>query len=131
MCIRDRNKFLTKHLDVWCSASAAYFNLQRLKPCEDKTLKVDQFDGEPCIIGLDLASKIDMCAQVKLFKRNIEGIYHYYCFPTFYIPEETANDPTKKMYLSWSRGGLLTITPGNITDYDLSLIHISAPTRPY
>ena len=109
-----QNNFKTKHLNIWCSAKSAFFNLQDLAKCADPTLDPADFDGEECVIGLDLASKIDIAAKAKLF--HLDG--HYYAFTELYIPEETANDPANKMYHAWAHDGRLTLTPGSMIDYD-------------
>lgn len=113
-----QNNFKTKHLNIWCSSSAAYFNMQGLELCADTSLSIEQFSGDQCFISVDLSSKVDMAAQVILFPRSIDGTMHYYAFPRFYVPEDAANDPANKMYLAWQNAGLLTVTPGSMTDYD-------------
>lgn len=109
-----QNNFKTKHLNIWCSAKSAYYNLQELAKCADPKLDELDFAGEECIIGLDLASKVDIAAKAKLFLRD----GHYYAFMRLYIPEDTANDPRNKMYLAWSHDKYLAITPGSMIDYD-------------
>jgi phage terminase large subunit-like protein len=113
-----QNNFKTKHLNIWCSSSAAYFNMQSLEACIDTTLDIEDFRGEECIIALDLASKIDIAGLVSVFKRETGGIDHYYAFCKAYLPDETAYDPKQKQYQGWANSGLLTITSGNIIDYE-------------
>src|SRR5581483_9348202 len=64
------------------------------------------------------SSKLDIAARVKLFKRRVKGADHYYLFPTFYIPEDTLNDPSKRAYRDWVSAGHLIATTGNVIDYD-------------
>lgn len=113
-----QNNFKTKHLNIWCSSSAAYFNMQGLEGCIDPTLDINDFAGEECIVPLDLASKVDMAGLIAMFRREIDGLYHYYAFPRFYLPDETAYDPKNKQYQAWANGELLTVTSGNIIDYE-------------
>ncbi|MDW1293825.1 terminase TerL endonuclease subunit, partial [Klebsiella pneumoniae] len=47
--------FKTKHLNIWVAARAAYFNLLSWRKCEDETLTIEQFEGQPCILSFDLA----------------------------------------------------------------------------
>ncbi|MCV5403113.1 terminase large subunit, partial [Escherichia coli] len=54
---RLANVFKTKHLNIWVSARSAYFNLVSWKSCEDKSLTLEQFEGQPCILAFDLARK--------------------------------------------------------------------------
>lgn len=113
-----QNNFKTKHLNIWCSASAAYFNMVALEKCIDKTLDIEDFANQDCISAVDLSSKIDIAGLITLFRREINGLWHYYAFPSFYLPEDTAYDPKNKQYQGWSNSGFITLTPGEIIDYD-------------
>jgi len=113
------NNFLTKRLNVWCNAEAAWMDLRAWDKCADPTLDEKDFAADPLWVGVDLASKIDMNAVVRLYKRVIDGETHVYCFPQFYLPEQAVEDGTNSQYSGWLRRGLLTATPGNIIDMDL------------
>lgn len=115
---RKQSTFKTKHLNVWVTAAAPYFNAERWKRLADDELDPSQFHGEPCWVGLDLGSKIDLCNQVKVFRREVDGALHYYTFCRSYLPEERATDPALKHYQDWSAREHLTVTPGAMTDYD-------------
>ena len=54
--------------------------------CADESLDESDFDGEPCWLGLDLASTSDMTAKVKIFQRKIDGSSHYYLFGDYWLP---------------------------------------------
>ena len=58
----------------WISAMRAWDR------CADPDLTIERFAGEPCYIGLDLASKTDMAARVAIFPKVIDGQAHYYLF---------------------------------------------------
>jgi phage terminase large subunit-like protein len=108
------NNFLIKHLCVWVSADTAWMDMRAWDACADPALSLDQFDGEPCIVALDLASKVDIAAMVMLFERD--GMY--YLFGRYYLPESAAEDSTNSQYSGWVRSGRLITTPGNIIDFD-------------
>lgn len=112
------NNFLTKRLNVWVNADTAWMNMRAWDACADRTLDRDDFQGERCWTGLDLASKVDIAAKMQLFKRDLDGTEHYYAFGQYYLPEEAAEDGRNSQYSGWSRQGLLTLTPGNVTDYE-------------
>ena len=63
--------FKTKHLDIWVNADHAWMDMQRWAKCEDPSLKESDFAARSCILGLDLASKLDLLAKIKLFWRDI------------------------------------------------------------
>ena len=90
---RFTNRFKTKHLNIWVTAKSAFFNMEKWKECEDKTLTLEQFEGESCYLPLDLASKIDLVAMGRLFTRMLDGKRHYYSIaPRFWVPEDTVSN---------------------------------------
>lgn len=109
-----QNNFLTKHLNVWVNADSAWLDMAKLQRCADPELAIDDFLGERCYGGLDLASKLDIASRGELFVR--EG--HFYWFDRHYLPEETIETSTNSQYEGWARDGFLIETPGNVIDYD-------------
>lgn len=115
---RHQNSFKTKHLNIWISSRSAYFNMDHWQRQADLNLKPMGGEEEDCFAAVDLASKIDMTAYVRIYRRLVDGVHHYFIIaPRFYLPEETANDPDKKHYHAWIDGAHLTATDGNIIDY--------------
>lgn len=111
------NNFLTKHLNVWVNADTAWMDMQAWERCEERSLTLADFDASECIAGLDLASKVDVAANVRVFRREIDGEDHFWVFPRFYVPEEAASSGANSHYAGWARGGHMTLTPGNVTDF--------------
>ncbi|ALZ84503.1 terminase [Pseudomonas oryzihabitans] len=119
---RFTNTFKTKHLNLWVSAKAGFFNVENWKACEDRSLTLEQFEGQECILGFDLARKLDMNSMARLFWRVIDGRIHYYSVaPGFWVPEDTAfNDDNRRMaerFQAWINTGHLQVTPGAEIDY--------------
>lgn len=119
---RFANRFKTKHLNIWVSAKTAYFNMENWKACEDLTLSEDLFEGQECVLGFDLARKLDLNSKVRLFWRDIDGKRHYYCVsPQFWVPEDTVfnteNRRLAERYQKWVNRGELTATEGAEVDY--------------
>ena len=112
------NNFLTKRLNVWCNAEAAWMNMMEWDKCADPKLKESDFTADMCWIGVDLASKIDMNAVVRLYKRVIDDETHVFCFPSFYLPEQAIEDGANSQYDGWKRRDLLIATEGEIIDMD-------------
>jgi phage terminase large subunit-like protein len=115
---RKQNVFLTKHLNIWVGASVAWMNMQSWNALADASLNPTEFLGLPCYAAVDLASKLDLTARVKVFKKLIAGKDHYYVFGQYYLPEERASEPELQHYQKWVHDGHLTTTPGNVIDYD-------------
>ena len=113
-----QSAFRRKHLNQWMGAHTTWANMDLLKKCVDTSLNIEDFKGMECIIPVDLASKIDIAATLKVFTEVIEGRRHYTAFCRFYIPEETALETTNNHYQKWISDGWLTATDGNEIDFN-------------
>lgn len=120
--------FLTKRLNVRVGAGSAYFNMLAWgERCKDASLKIEDFYGESCTITLDLASKRDLADKVYVFNRGPL----YIVFAKHYLPEDAVQRgmPNYDFYRGWQKAGLLTVTDGNRTNYDLIEEDIAADLR--
>jgi phage terminase large subunit-like protein len=108
-----QNNFLTKRLSVWVNADTAFFNMAALAKCADPNLRPEDFSGERCWIGIDLASRRDMAPMIQLFRRD----GHVYAFGHYYLPESEMEESDNAQYSGWAKQGLITLTPGNIIDF--------------
>lgn len=108
----SQNNFKTKHLNVWCSASAAWMDSNAWAACEDTGLDLADFEGCPCWIGLDLAAKNDITAKVRLFPYK-DG---FAVFAEYYLPKVSIEKATNSQYSGWEIEGRLTATDGAMTD---------------
>lgn len=115
---REQVKFKTKHLNVWVTAAAPYFNIEKWNQLADPSLNIDAFRFQACFVGLDLASKLDIASKVIVFPKEEGGQTHYYVFGTHYLPRAQAEKPENKDYFAWGEDKHLVLTPGDITDYD-------------
>ncbi|MEX3787321.1 terminase large subunit [Paraburkholderia sp. BR14374] len=122
------NNFKTKHLNEWVNADTAWMDMRAWDRCSDAALDLDTFAGQPCWIGLDLASKTDIAALMLLFTHpEIEG--GYTIFGRYYLPEDTVMATSNSQYAGWMRNGRLTVTPGNVIDFgwiEADLIEMSS-----
>lgn len=113
-----QNSFKRKHLNVWVGAHTAWLNMERVKKCADPGMEASEFKGDDLIIPLDLASRIDITAKLKVFSRVVRGKVHYYSFSNFYLPEETILLPENSHYQRWFNDGYLISTEGNEIDFN-------------
>ena len=124
---RKAGVFKTKHLNLWVSAKAAYFDVEAWRKCADPeipqnprdVLKLEWLRGRRAIVGLDLASKVDIAAVEVLIlpigeKATVEDPFIRFGF--YFLPEDTVADVPH--YQGWDSLGLLEVTSGNIVDYD-------------
>ncbi|MFZ6813739.1 terminase large subunit [Undibacterium sp. Rencai35W] len=110
------NNFKTKHLNEWVNADTAWMDMRAWDRCADPALNLDNFAGQPCWIGLDLASKTDIAALVLVFAHpDIAG--GFAVFGRYYLPEDTVMATGNSQYPGWMRTGRLTVTPGNVIDF--------------
>lgn len=111
------NNFKTKHLDVWCNADVGWMDMKAWDACVDESLDESDFDGEPCWLGLDLASTSDMTAKVKIFQRKIDGSSHYYLFGDYWLPRTAIERGVNSQYQGWEYLGYLHVCEGPVTDF--------------
>lgn len=105
-----QNAFRTKHLNQWVGARTAWMNMlawQRQK----RSFSLEDFAGCRAWVGCDLASKLDVAAAVVLVERGGE----LFCIPRFYVPESVLQE--NERYANFVLEGVMTATPGEITDY--------------
>jgi len=103
----------TRHLNIWIGADEALFSMRAWQKCGNPGLLLDDYEGKPCHIGLDLASKTDLAALVLVF-RDGDG---YAAFSRCYINEAAVMEARNASYPGWAAEGDLVVTPGNETDF--------------
>ena len=116
--------FLTKRLNVWVNADSAWMDMQAWDRCADTHLNIDELAHLPCVVALDLASKVDIAAKVLLFRD--EEADKYYIKNQFYLPERAVEQSGNSQYDGWRRSGWLTVTPGEVTDFDQIEVDLAA-----
>lgn len=115
-----QNAFKMKHLNMWTNASSVFMNGAYWAKQADHTLTDDKFDGCECAIGIDLASKVDIAASIRVFRRpQKDGGYAYFLIPRLYLPEAAVKDQRNANYEGWALAGHLTLTPGNVIDFSI------------
>ncbi len=117
--VSKQNITRCKHLNQWLSVDCAWMDMQRLEKCKDLSLSRSQMQGLDNVIGLDLASKLDIAAQIQLFWDD-EG--NYFCFSRFYLPRETVSNhriANRQSYQTWEFEEYLTVTEGATIDFSI------------
>lgn len=104
----------TKTLNLWCDSSITWLPEDYIIKCSKK-VDLRQFEGLNCYIGVDLAATSDLTAVSYLVVDDDK----YYFKTHYYLPESALIEKTdKELYKLWKQQGLLTVTSGNVTDYD-------------
>lgn len=117
----QQNKFKTKHLNIWTSVLAGVMNMQHWQLAADPMLDEEELKDCPCWIAVDLASKSDLCAAQRIYRRDSHGKPHYYMFGSYWLPEEAIEEPgpNHAHYVKWVKQGLLVQTDGATVDFEL------------
>lgn len=105
--------FKTRHLNIWEGADQAMFSMRAWNRAK-VDLTLEDFVGEPCFIGIDLATSVDLCGKVYLFERD--GIW--YTFARAYLPKAAIEEQRVAQYAEWIASGHLVEMPGEAIDLD-------------
>lgn len=109
------SNFLTKRLNVWVNGESPWMDMRAWERCADHTLSLEDFAGEKCYAGLDLAQKKDFAALCLVFQR--EGTW--YVFTKLYLNELAVQESGNAHLSGWARSGYVQVTDGDITDFDV------------
>lgn len=126
-----QKEYLTKHLDVWVNSDHQWLKMEHYRQCIDSSLKESDFYGEYSIYGLDLASKLDISALIRLHWREIDGVIHYYVFPYFYLPADAVHSSDNSQYEGWAKDEYIQTTDGPITDLNALQEWIAEDVKQY
>lgn len=114
----------TKNFNMFCSSKTTWipdhYLIDVLKP-----VKLEDYEGEQCYIGVDLSTVSDMSAQAVMIPPNPlrELNPDKFIFKIFnYLPETALKESfNAELYSNWHRNNHLTITSGNVIDYNYIL----------
>ena len=112
----EMNNFLCKKLNVWTTQFKKFFNMEKWQRCAKNHIDVEMLLGKKCLQAIDMSTKKDITANIKLFELE-DGKVFLMC--KFYCPKETAiqrSRDDKVPYMKWAEQGYLTLTPGNVVD---------------
>ena len=119
-----RVNYLTKRLNVWQNASEAWLNMNDWDACGvDTRPPITDWKGQPCYIGLDLASVSDFACVSVLFPKGGK-VYQYV---QSFLPEDTVYNKGGSMgrlYQQWAEEGRIILTEGNVNDLRYIKEHI-------
>ena len=111
----------TKNLNQWVSSSCTWLSDDYIRGCMAK-VPDSVYSGQCAWIGLDLAAVSDLAAWSALLEPDPNRKFHpdKYIFKSWcYLPSsELKGNVNWVKYRSWKEKGLLTVTDGNVTDFD-------------
>jgi phage terminase large subunit-like protein len=106
--------FRRLYLNQWVNSVQRWLPMDKWDECSDAP---EELNGRPCYAGLDLAATTDLAALSLVFPREDS----YDILMRFWIPEDGAHEKERKdrvPYQQWAKQGYITLTPGNVIDYD-------------
>lgn len=107
----------TKNINQWCDSETVWIPDHYLLKAS-APVDFEQYRGKDCYMGIDLSSTSDLTCAAFMFP----GEAGYAFKVKYYLPEAALEEKRfKELYSEWRRQGLITITPGNVTDYDYVL----------
>lgn len=109
----DLPNFKVKHLNMWLSEAQAFYSPLVWDSCASD-IKLEDFRGQSCIVGLDMSNKRDLTSIGIIFKKDGK----YYIFDKSFVPEETVKESNSALYLNCIGKGHLIATKGAAIDYD-------------
>ena len=109
----------TKTINQWCESSDVWipdhYILESTQPFSPTDLPEIDWYG-----GIDLSATTDLAAFALVGRDEDSG--KVYLWTKYYLPRESLKENRfKELYGDWNRRGWLTLTPGNVTDYDIIL----------
>lgn len=107
----------TKSFNIWCDAETVWIPDHYILQASEH-LDFERFKDMDCYAGIDLSSTSDLTCASFMFPTEDK----YYFKTLYYLPESALREKRfKDVYGEWRRQGQITITPGNVTDYDYIL----------
>lgn len=114
------SNFLTKRLNVWVSGESPWMDMRAWERCAAPALRdLSAYAGQGIKVwaGLDLAQKKDFAALCMVFEHPTQQSW---CVHTRLYLNELAIQESGNAHLSgWARQGYVTVTDGDITDFDV------------
>lgn len=128
-----RGEFARTRFNIWTGSGTSLVDDRDWADCK-RNISLEDFFGQKCWIGVDLAQVNDMCAIGLVFevpgpKPNYPNLA---VFAKYFLPEASpaAIDPDlADLFMAWAdqdTGGWLTLTPGQLADHDLVRQEIEA-----
>lgn len=110
----------TKNFNQWVSSSDIWISNDLLLE-SSKKINLEDYKDLTAYVGVDLAAVSDLTAVSLMIP--IDG--KFYFWTKYYLPQSALFDNSNsELYKDWKRKGYLTITDGNVTDYDYLLSDI-------
>src|SRR5262249_5720141 len=110
-----------KHLNLWGNALEPWLSLDGWRLGQTEGATGEEVAGDPCVGGIDPASKLDLCALTALFppteRRAIWKVCRWVWTPADTLEERAKRD--RAPYPLWRDAGVLLAVPGTKVDHQV------------
>lgn len=114
----EQNVFRRMHLNQWTQQRERFIDMNVWNACGPRRDLAD-LAGQECWGGMDLAAVLDLTAFCLVFPREDGGFDPLWWF---WMPEDEIEEKEQRtigaQYRLWAKQGFLSLTPGNVTDYE-------------
>lgn len=111
----ETNTVLRLNFCVWTQQQTRAIDMTKWRAC--KALPTEsELIGKPCYGALDLGQSDDFSSEVLIWDLEDGRIA---VRARFWLPESALEKYPNRAYVQWRREGLLEVTEGDITDYDV------------
>lgn len=114
---------LTKNFNQWCQTSQTWIPDSYIQRSMQAVNLEDFKEDDVVFGGVDLSATGDLtCVSFLLTKEDDERLFFH---NRYYLPESALTEsPNRELYKYWARTKQLTVTSGNVVDYDYILTDI-------
>lgn len=115
----DRATFKRLHLGIRANQKEAYIPVKMWdRAAGDGSWTPESMEGSVVYGGMDLAAVSDLCALMYVAPQEggPDRVWGYYWIPEAAL--DRLDHMTELAATEWVRQGWITVTPGNVTDYD-------------
>jgi phage terminase large subunit-like protein len=108
-------EFRVKVCSQWLQSAKTWLSMGRWDACADPSMALEDFAGQRCWIGGDLAQLDDIAAVALVFERGQDICAFVKC----YLPRDVVDERARAVpaYRAWVDAGILDLTDGNMIDY--------------
>lgn len=126
------NTFKRLHLNMKTEQAVRWIQLEAWDRGNES---IDEADlaGRTCCAALDLSNKVDLSAFALVFPPIAED-QPYHVLARFWAPRERAEQRERRdrvPYLTWAKQGLITLTDGNVIDYEFIKASVLADAKKF
>jgi phage terminase large subunit-like protein len=128
----DRATFKRLHLGIRANQKEAFINVKDWDKCAGKgDWTPNDMVGSVVYGGMDLAAVSDLCALMYTcpMEDGTSRVWGHYWLPEAAL--DRLDHMTELAATDWVRQGWITVTPGNVTDYDFIRKHINEDAEKY